>query len=183
MAERLRRQFMESQPDWFPTQQDPRFGPPAKYPIFHTFRNRIECSKAGIHAPTVAGIAGTVKDGAFSICVSGGYRDDKDEGDFMYVSHFASLVGTGNGKQVEDQSFTHPDNAALLRSFETKRPVRVVRGFKPNSVYAPAQGYRYDGMYVVENAYMSKSKETGYMICTYELRRVPGQPPIPKREL
>uniref|UniRef100_A0A8H7XRI5 YDG domain-containing protein n=1 Tax=Psilocybe cubensis TaxID=181762 RepID=A0A8H7XRI5_PSICU len=144
MAERLRRQFMESQPDWFPTQQDPRFGPPAKYPIFHTFRNRIECSKAGIHAPTVAGIAGTVKDGAFSICVSGGYRDDKDEGDFIIYTGTGGQgdnnFGTGNGKQVEDQSFTHPDNAALLRSFETKRPVRVVRGFKPNSVYAPAQG-------------------------------------------
>lgn len=35
-------------------------------------------------------------------------------------------------------------------SAETKNPVRVIRGYKLKSPYAPAEGYRYDGLYVVE---------------------------------
>ena len=36
------------------------------------------------------------------------------------------------------------------KSSETKKPVRVIRGFKSTSKYAPTEGYRYDGLYVVE---------------------------------
>ena len=32
-----------------------------------------------------------------------------------------------------------------MKSVETRKPVRVVRGYKLNSPYAPAEGYRYDG--------------------------------------
>lgn len=34
----------------------------------------------------MAGIAGTAKDGAFSVCLSGGYKDDVDQGEFLYVT-------------------------------------------------------------------------------------------------
>jgi len=44
--------------------------------------NRKECSEAGVHPQHTAGIAGS-KDGAYSICISSGYEDDKDEGDYM----------------------------------------------------------------------------------------------------
>jgi len=43
---------------------------------------RKECAEAGVHTQVNAGIAGT-KDGAYSICISGGYEDDKDNGYFM----------------------------------------------------------------------------------------------------
>lgn len=42
-----------------------------------------ECARAGVHGTNYSGIYGTKRDGAFSICVSGGYRDDKDQGDFL----------------------------------------------------------------------------------------------------
>lgn len=44
---------------------------------------REECASAGVHALNFAGIHGTKDLGAFSICLSGGYEDDKDEGDFL----------------------------------------------------------------------------------------------------
>ncbi|KAI0661898.1 hypothetical protein C8Q70DRAFT_961143 [Cubamyces menziesii] len=39
---------------------------------------------------------------------------------------------------------------SLKVSAYTKKPVRVIRGYKSSSDFAPAQGYRYDGLYVVE---------------------------------
>ena len=39
-------------------------------------------------------------------------------------------------------------NASLLRSVETKKPIRVLRGFKGKSAFAPEEGYRYDGLYI-----------------------------------
>lgn len=36
-------------------------------------------------------------------------------------------------------------NLALSRSVESGKPVRVIRGYKLNSLYAPEEGYRYDG--------------------------------------
>ena len=44
---------------------------------------REECASTGVHALHFAGIHGSKDLGAFSICLSGGYDDDKDEGDFM----------------------------------------------------------------------------------------------------
>ncbi len=42
------------------------------------------------------------------------------------------------------------DAMVRQRSSETKKPVRVIRGPKLRSPYAPAEGYRYDGLYTVE---------------------------------
>ncbi|KAL1739208.1 PUA-like domain-containing protein [Schizophyllum fasciatum] len=71
-------------------------------------------------------------------------------------------------------------NASLKKSCETKRPVRVIRGFKLDSVYAPAEGYRYDGLYTVEKAYRERGLQ-GFLVCKFALKRVPGQPPLPIR--
>ena len=46
--------------------------------------------------------------------------------------------------QSRDQCLSR-GNAALVRSADTKRPLRVIRGFKSRSVFAPEEGYRYDG--------------------------------------
>ncbi len=46
--------------------------------------SRKHCSSRGVHTPSVAGISGTAKDGAFSVCLSGGYKDDEDHGEFLY---------------------------------------------------------------------------------------------------
>ena len=38
----------------------------------------------------------------------------------------------------------------LQISSQTKKAVRVIRGYKLDSPYGPSEGYRYDGLYVVE---------------------------------
>ncbi|RXW21412.1 hypothetical protein EST38_g4422 [Candolleomyces aberdarensis] len=60
-----------------------RSGPIPGYPVGSTFSSRAACSKARVHGPTFAGIHGSKAYGAYSICLSGGYEDNVDEGDFM----------------------------------------------------------------------------------------------------
>ena len=40
-------------------------------------------------------------------------------------------------------SFT--GNLAISKNVENRRPVRVIRGYKLPSRFAPEEGYRYDG--------------------------------------
>lgn len=112
---------------------------------------RMEASRDGCHAPTVAGISGNEKEGCWSIALSGGYEDDVDEGYcFTYTgSGGRNLKGTkANPKnlrtapQSSDQTLTGL-NLALKVSCETARPIRVIRGFKGHSKWAPSEGYRY----------------------------------------
>lgn len=42
-------------------------------------------------------------------------------------------------------------NLALSRNVETRHPVRVIRGYKCPSEFAPEYGYRYDGTYLQNN--------------------------------
>ncbi|KAJ7845538.1 PUA-like domain-containing protein [Mycena olivaceomarginata] len=65
----------------------------------------------------------------------------------------------------------------LQASSEKKKPVRVIRGFKLDSPYAPYEGYRYDGLY---RAWQEKGME-GYLVCKFTFKRLPGQPPLPRR--
>ncbi|KAF8135181.1 PUA-like domain-containing protein [Boletus edulis] len=142
------------------------------YEFGHLFDFRQELSDAGVHAPTWAGIHGdsSPDGGAFSICISGGYEDNKDNGDKI------TYVGSGGRdddteRQIAHQSFDNPPNKALLVSCETKRPVRVIRGADKSNNWAPSKGYRYDGLYVVDSATMRPGK-AGYRMCFFELRRI-----------
>ncbi|KAG9083232.1 hypothetical protein FS749_006204 [Ceratobasidium sp. UAMH 11750] len=154
------------------------------------WETRAECSSAAIHAPFVAGIAGGPK-GAYSVALSGGYDDDVDMGEaFTYTgSGGRDLKGTkANPKnlrtapQSSHQTFENSFNKSLLISSQTKKPVRVIRGFKLPSKYAPKSGYRYDGIYVVEKAWIEPGNNPGrFDVCKFAFRRVPGQPKIPER--
>jgi len=70
----------------------PVFGHIPGYPVGSRFENRAELAKAGVHRHIQAGIAGTAKEGADSIVLSGGYEDDQDFGD--------ELVYTGYGGEI-----------------------------------------------------------------------------------
>jgi len=151
-------------------------------PFGTLFRNREELLRAGVHAQNQAGIHGDSKDGggAFSICLSGGYEDNQDNGDkIIYVG---SGGQNSRGEQVADQSFEDPRNKSLEISRDTRRPVRVIRGKNKESFYAPSSGYRYDGLYLVDSAEMRPGKQ-GYQMCFFELRRMKeeGDGPIPTR--
>ncbi|KAF9490559.1 hypothetical protein BDN71DRAFT_168282 [Pleurotus eryngii] len=136
-------------------------------PVGKTFESRQECSAYGAHAPWQAGIHGTAEDGAYSVVLSGGYPDDVDQADKK----------AWEGEQTSDQTWTM-GNMALKRSFELKRPVRVIRGAGLGSRYAPAEGYRYDGLYMVVKAERSVGKQ-GFLMCKFEFSRLPNQPPLP----
>lgn len=139
------------------------------------FASRDELAAAGVHRAIRAGIVGTGAVGAEPIVVSGGYEDDEDYG--------AVIIYTGHGgndprtrKQVADQSLDSPGNAALVTSSLTGAPVRVVRGRNAESEYAPASGFRYDGLYRVESWWMETGK-SGFRVCRYRLVKVAAELP------
>ncbi|KAI0662803.1 hypothetical protein C8Q70DRAFT_908776 [Cubamyces menziesii] len=167
---------------------DPKtYGAIPGVPIGSWWETRQACSMDAVHAPWVAGISPGPQ-GAYSVALSGGYEDDVDLGEaFTFTgSGGRDLKGTKDkpknlrtAPQSCDQTFENPFNRALQRSCETKKPVRVIRGYKLDSVFAPAEGYRYDGLYTVEKAWMERGlNHEGYLVCKFALKRIPGQPPI-----
>ena len=133
------------------------------------FASRLEASHAGVHRPTQAGISGSAKEGADSIVVSGGYEDDHDLGtEIIYVGHGGRDPETG--EQVADQELT-PGNLALMYSSQHDLPVRVIRGVNSHSQFAPKSGYRYDGLYRVEE-YWHQIGKSGHMIWCFRLKKI-----------
>jgi len=122
--------------------------------------------------------------GAYSIVLSGNYEDDTDNGEIIiYTGTGGREEGgswTGHTEQIADQTFDHRDNKALKMSAVYKRPVRVIRGSQGASNFAPFQGYRYDGLYIVEKAEMAQGV-SGWQVCQFTLRRLPDQPPLERR--
>jgi hypothetical protein len=163
------------------------FGEIPGVPVGAKWRTRKDCYDSGVHRHMKAGIQGSQILGACSIVVSGQYDDDKDLGDTIFY------VGSGGGPpshdgwprrpgpQVSNQDWTGWGNKALLKSCDTGKPVRVVRSSKFVSDFAPFNGYRYDGLYTVTHACREMDRAGRFYICRYNLERIPGQPPLPRR--
>lgn len=138
------------------------FGPVPGVPVGATFPHRLALSAAGVHRPTQAGIGGRADEGAESVVLSGGYRDDEDGGDVVVYT------GRGgrdreSGRQVADQDLNR-DNRALATSVATGLPVRLVRKVD--------DGYRYDGLYRVVR-YWPEPGRDGFRVWRFELHRLP----------
>ncbi|KAF8459403.1 PUA-like domain-containing protein [Terfezia claveryi] len=171
------------------------FGPIPGVEVGQSFRYRLGASEAGVHRPSMAGISGTPKTGSQSIVLSGGYKDDVDEGDSFVYSGAGGRVNKKTGARVaEVQSFdqtldktnaalaitmfpelTDPsklDNAGAESSDWTKsKPVRVIRSDKMrHSKYAPKEGFRYDGIYKLVRYWPEKGKD-GFVTYKYQFRR------------
>ena len=145
------------------------FGEIPGYPEGTYFASRQEASRAGVHRPTQGGISGTAREGADSIVVSGGYEDDRDLGiEIIYIGHGGRDPETG--EQVADQELS-PGNLALIYSCNNDLPVRVVRGANPHSHFAPKAGYRYDGLYSVEEYWQQKGK-SGHLVWCFRLKKI-----------
>ena len=69
-------------------------------------------------------------------------------------------------------------NLALAVSVDTHTPVRVLRGFKLQSPFAPPAGYRYDGLYLVKK-YWQCVGLSGHSVYKYLFQRLPDQPAAP----
>ena len=110
--------------------------------------------------------------------MSAGYPEDKDEGDkFTYTGSGGRDLKTKNlrtGVQTFDQELKGP-NLGLYRSWESGRPIRVLRGYKAE--LGPVEGYRYDGLYTCVKAYEAKNVMGRHLVWKYELERVGGQVP------
>jgi len=59
--------------------------------------------------------------------------------------------------QSKNQTLTR-GNLALSLNVSSKEPVRVIRGYKLPTKFAPEYGYRYDGLYSVEIQWKFKAK-------------------------
>ena len=149
------------------------FGHIPGYPEGSRFESRAELSEAGVHRPLIAGISGSEREGADSIVLSGGYEDDEDLGD--------EVVYTGHGgrdaesrRQVAHQHLTR-GNLALAQSSIEGLPVRVIRGASLDSIYAPGSGYRYDGLYMVDDYWQAEGR-SGFRVWRYRLIKLPSIP-------
>jgi len=123
----------------------------------------------GAHGSSQGGIAGTPEVGAYSVIISGGHGyEDQDYGGTVWYS--------GSGDRQGDQPLTNK-NQALVRSVETRNPIRVIRCAKRSSQYAPSRGFRYDGLYdAVE--YRQERGPSGFLIWRFKLVRLCDQEPI-----
>ena len=54
-------------------------------------------------------------------------------------------------------------------------PVRVIRGPRGEPGFSPPSGYRYDGLYIVEDAWEQTGKD-GFRICRFRLLKVDEEP-------
>ncbi|KAK0470051.1 PUA-like domain-containing protein [Desarmillaria tabescens] len=144
-------------------------------PVGTRYVDRTLLLEAGMHGGIRRGIY-SFKGSARSVVLSDGYEEfNKDKGNRI------RLCGEGgrskDGKmQVKDQEYTH-GNRALQNTMQSGQPVRVIRGYKLDSKYAPSNGFRYDGLYRVTGCY-EKRDENGYRVILFKLERLPGQLPI-----
>ncbi|KAH8829914.1 PUA-like domain-containing protein [Flagelloscypha sp. PMI_526] len=158
--------------------------------VFDTFATRAEMCRIGLHRAPVAGIHGSIANGAQSIVLSYKYEDDIDMGDII---EYAGTSPDDKDRRLPDspkkldQTFAHRHNATLERSSHTGYPVRVIRGPKPKAKYgrlnwAPLSRYRYDGLYTVIKAEENIQGKGGNRICRFTLRREPNQPDLSLRD-
>ncbi|MEY9932417.1 putative restriction endonuclease [Catenulispora sp. GP43] len=145
------------------------FGHVPGYPEGTTFNNRHAAHEAGVHRQTQAGITGTPLEGAESIVLNGGYKDDEDYWDtIVYTGHGGQ---DARGNQVDDQSFDDPGNGALVRSALERQLVRVLRGPEGDRDHSPPSGYRYDGLYSVERYWMQDGLDN-FKVCRFLMVKV-----------
>lgn len=90
------------------------------------------------------------------------------------------VVYTGRGgrdeatqRQIADQDFRY-GNRALAHSSLHGLPVRVIRGWRHRSPHSPSAGYRYDGLYLVDDYWQERGRP-GFLIWRHRLVKLPEQ--------
>jgi len=107
--------------------------------------------------------------GADAVVLNGGYEYDRDYND--------RIIYTGDGGNrpgsleiVENQQLKSR-NLALKSSYENQLPIRVIRGAKLKSAYAPKTGCRYDGLYIINDVVQNHTKN-GFLIYQFILDKI-----------
>ncbi|KAF0444535.1 E3 ubiquitin-protein ligase UHRF1 [Gigaspora margarita] len=172
------------------------FGAIPGIPVGYSWKYRLHCSESGVHRPLVAGIAGRADIGAVSIVLSGGYPEDKDDGEeFIYTGSGGRDLKTGNRRtapQSSDQELTKfnmalartcnaptdEKNGGKAKNWKKSKPIRVCRSAglsKHNPKYAPEDGIRYDGLYKLVEYWREKGK-AGFYVWRFKMRRDDEEP-------
>lgn len=119
----------------------------------------------GAHNSMQGGISGKTGEGAYSCILSGGYADDKDEGDQVWYCGTDSRDGEITGHTLQ-----------LMENIKNKLPVRLIRSDGGhNAIFKPEKGYRYDGLYDVLSCELLDLDNQRHR---FRLVRQPGQDPI-----
>jgi putative restriction endonuclease len=130
------------------------------------FESRRHLSQCGVHRPTQAGISGGADEGADSIVLSGGYEDDEDYGEtIIYTGHGGQDANTR--QHIADQELTR-QNLALARNKTYGLPVRVIRGHNHKPELSPNAGYRYDGLFYVDD-YWTEQGRSDFKVIRFRL--------------
>ncbi|KAF6746887.1 PUA-like domain-containing protein [Ephemerocybe angulata] len=153
-----------------------KFGAIKGVEVFSKYASREDLFIEGVHGVAEGGIHGRANEGAFSIVVAGRYDDDDDRGEIIYYTGEGGHSRTSE-LQIKDQEWVR-GNAALRTSKQRNLPVRVIRSHVLRSRYAPASGYRYDGLYKVIKAEQIVGN-SGHAVCRFILERLPGQGSLP----
>ncbi|OAE21365.1 hypothetical protein AXG93_891s1130 [Marchantia polymorpha subsp. ruderalis] len=148
--------------------------------VGESWADRMDCRQWGAHLPHVAGIAGQSSIGAQSVCLSGGYEDDEDHGEWFLYTGSGGRDLSGNKRTNKAQSFDQvfeKSNEALRVSCRKGYPVRVVRSHKEKrSSYAPETAcVRYDGIYRIEMCWRKEGIQ-GFKVCRYLFVRCDNEP-------
>jgi hypothetical protein len=133
----------------------------AWWPLMATVR------RDGAHALTQAGVYGNQSEGAFSIVACGGVGYDgvdNDQGNVLWYS--GPLAPDGAMK---------PGSQYLAMNQTTCQPVRVIRGANGGGPWAPKVGYRYDGLYRVEDYGLVTKGNTEEEFWLFKLVRMQNQ--------
>ena len=130
-----------------------------------TFTNRQDLNDARVHKGNRQGIGG----GGHAIVLSGGYVDDLDENDvIIYTGQGGRDENTG--RQIADQELKR-GNLQLAKHYTEGNPIRVSRGHQLDSPYAPAAGYRYDGLYRIDDFWHEHGAD-GFLVYRYRLVKI-----------
>ena len=137
--------------------------------VGQSFTDRQELHNRNIHRGLMRGIAPR----GLSIVMSGGYIDDEDQGDLVIYTGEGGR-DSNTGRQIADQEFKG-GNLHLANNCDNGIPIRVSRGGKLKSDYAPdSKGYRYDGLYRVDDYWREQGRD-GFQICRFRLIRLDDQ--------
>ncbi|KAA6428294.1 MAG: E3 ubiquitin- ligase ORTHRUS 2-like [Trebouxia sp. A1-2] len=149
--------------------------------VGESWKDRLDCRQWGAHFPHVAGIAGQSNVGAQSVVLSGGYEDDRDEGEWFLYTGSGGRDLSGNKRTNKEQSFDQKfesSNKALLISCQKGLPLRVVRSHKEKrSAYAPTEEepVRYDGIYRIVRCWRKAGMQK-FLVCRYLFVRCDNEP-------
>jgi putative restriction endonuclease len=150
---------------------DRHFGHVPGHPPGTWYASRRELYDAGVHRHLQAGIVGSQYEGASSVVLSGGYEDDDDRGDVILYTGEGGRDATTK-EQVKHQQLSR-GNLALAKSCLQGLPVRVIRGAGCKSRFAPESGYRYEGLYRVQE-YWQEPGASDYYVWRFEMYALPG---------